>query len=109
MNKFDPETGLPIKQVVAPLNTRTAMYHPARPSIVVEGKGNTDVERRASLEHEINAKKKQGYRLERFHGQHPHSNDEHRLDFQRRSAEAGDKEAAAALKAKGKGTPETAA
>ncbi len=104
MNNFDPQTGVPVtaNKVVKLVNTRTFMYHKVRPAIVVEGEGNTDPERRADVVVKIKAAEAQGYRLERFDGQHPHSFDAHRMDDQQRRAEEGDEAAKAALAAKAK-------
>lgn len=102
MKKFDENTGAPIMPNRAPINTRTYLYHPVRPAIVIEGKGETDAQKRESLAAQIEDKKLDGYSLTRFDGQHPHSNDVHRIDFQQRSAARGDKDAAAKLEAKAK-------
>ena len=98
--RFDPITGLPMKAVPAPRNTRTMLYHATRDAIVVEGVGTNDAERRIDADKQIKAKQKEGYTLTRKDGQHPHSFDEHRMDQQRRDAEDGDREAAAKLNAK---------
>ncbi len=100
--RFDPITGLPIKAVPAPRNTRTMLYHPTRDSIVVEGVGTNDAERRIDVDKQIKAKQKEGYKLTRGEGQHPHSFDDHRMESQRLAADDGDKEAAAKLSAKEK-------
>lgn len=105
INRFDPITGLPVKTAPPAVNTRTMLYHSTREAIVVEGKGDTDAAKRADVAAQIQAKMKQGYTLNRPHGQHPHSNDDHRLEHQMRLAADkdadGHKEAKAALVAKG--------
>lgn len=88
------------KVAQGPINTRTFLFHPTRPEIVIEGIGDSDAARLQSLAAQIAAKKKLGYSTERFHGQHPHSFDNDRVDFQTLQAEAGDEKAKEALAAK---------
>ena len=84
-----------------PVNTRTCLFHPSKPEIFVEGVGETDADKIASVKEIIEAKLKLGYVRERLHGQHPHSFDEGRIAHQKDLAEKGDKDAQAALDAKG--------
>ena len=81
---YDPITGLPIDPTrpKPAVNTRIFLYHRTREPIVVEGKGKNDAERLADVQEQIKAKIKQGFRLERFDGQHPHSFDDHRMEHQ---------------------------
>ncbi len=109
MTTFDPKTGLPVRVGPPPINTRTTLFHKTRATITVEGRGANDAEKRADVAAQVAAKQKEGYSLTRFDGQHPHSFDDHRMQLQQRQADAGDKDARAALEAKAKlsSTPAT--
>ncbi len=101
-NRFDPITGLPVKAGPPPINTRTMLYHRTRPAIVIEGKGENDVQIRENAAAQLKAKLAEGYAQTPFDGQHPHSFDDARMEVQQRAADAGDKEAKTKLAAKAK-------
>lgn len=106
---FDPHRMPEAVKVVAPVNTRTFLYHESKPEIIIEGVGKDDAERIADFDQKLRDKLKLGYSTDRQqHGTHPHSNDTARIEMQQLDADRGDRKAKVALAAKAARTTQSA-